>query len=53
MDWKTSQTGTNAVFGPGDPLYAGPGTYAFQARIRNTGNGKASGYSAAKSIALS
>jgi hypothetical protein len=51
-DWKTSQTGTNAVFGPGDPLYAGPGTYRFQARLRNMSNGKASGFSAAKSIIL-
>ena len=52
MSWKTGQTATNALFGPADPKYVGAGTYRFQARLRNTGNGKASGYSSAKSITL-
>ena len=53
VDWKTSQTSTNAVFGPSDPLYIGAGTYAFRARLRKSSNGKASGYSTAASVGLS
>ena len=53
LDWKIGDTVGNAVFGPSDPLYAGLGTYQFQARVRNTGNTTASGFSAPKSIALS
>jgi streptogramin lyase len=53
LDWKTSQTATSASFGPGDPLYVGAGKYQFRARLRNTGNGNASGYSAGKAVTLS
>jgi virginiamycin B lyase len=52
VDWRVGVAGPTAVFGPGDPLYAGPGNYRFRSRIRNTANGAASGYSAPKSIVL-
>ena len=53
VDWRVGQTALSGVFGPGDPLYVGPGTYSFQARLRNLGNGAHSGYSAPKAITLS
>jgi virginiamycin B lyase len=53
VDWKTGVTTPTGVLGPGDPHYVGPGTYAFRARIRNTANGAASGYSSPKQITLS
>ena len=52
LDWKVSQTSTSASFGPGDPLYLGPGTYGFHARLRKLANGAASGYSATKQATL-
>jgi virginiamycin B lyase len=52
VDWRTGVTGSNGVFGPSDPLYVGPGTYRFRARIRNTANGAACGWSAPGSVAL-
>jgi hypothetical protein len=41
-------TTTSASFVPG----AGPGTYSFRARLRNTANGAASEYSTARSITV-
>jgi Tol biopolymer transport system component len=48
-DWKTNQK----VAATGFTADAGTGTYSFQARLRNTVNGNASGYSAPKSITVS
>jgi len=45
-NWQRGVTTLQANFTPD----AGKGTYSFRARIRNTANGAASGYSAAKSI---
>lgn len=49
VDWQTGQLVNRAKFTPD----GGTGTYQFKARLRNTGNGKASGYSAAKKITVS
>jgi len=52
--WLTGVSSTTATLGPaGGGPYTGPGTYKFRSRIRNTGNGAASGYSPTGSIALS
>ena len=47
--WRTGTTAASAGFVPD----AGAGTYAFRSRLRNTANGKASGWSASKSITAS
>jgi hypothetical protein len=47
-DWLTDEQGRFATFTPD----AGVGTYAFRARLRNSGNGKASGYSPSASITV-
>jgi streptogramin lyase len=55
-DWITWQSGVSSLsaqFGPSDPLWAGPGTYRFRARLRQLTSNAAAGYSAAKSISLS
>jgi hypothetical protein len=48
-NWITGQTTISGDFTP----INGPGTYQFRARLRNTANGKASAYSAAKSVTVS
>jgi virginiamycin B lyase len=54
LTWLHGVSSTTATLGPaGGGPYTGPGTYKFRSRIRNTGNGAASGYSPAASIALS
>lgn len=53
VDWKVGETAKSANFSSSDPFWAGPGTYEFRARLRNTLNGNASGYSPAKSITVS
>jgi virginiamycin B lyase len=53
VDWRVGQTAPSGVFGPPDPLYVGPGTYSFQARLRKLSNGAHSGYSLPRSITLS
>lgn len=50
--WLKGVAGTSAVFGPPLSLYKGAGSYQFRARIRNSLNGKASGYSDPGSIVL-
>jgi virginiamycin B lyase len=52
-DWRAGVTELNGVFGPSDPLWVGPGTYSFRARIRQLSGGRASGYSRGMSISLS
>jgi len=47
-DWQPSVTTTHASFVPD----AGAGTYTFRARLRNTANNAASGYSPPKSIRI-
>src|SRR4051794_8279318 len=47
--WRTGTTAPSAGFVPD----AGAGTYSFRSRLRNTGNGNASGWSASKTIAVS
>jgi Tol biopolymer transport system component len=49
VDWKISQTALSSTFVPD----AGVGTYKFRARLRNTANGDASGYSTASKITVS
>jgi streptogramin lyase len=53
IPWQTGVTSLSTTFGRGDPLWAGPGTYQFQAQLENTTNGAASGFSAPGSISLS
>jgi hypothetical protein len=53
IDWRTGVTQLNGAFGPSDPLWVGPGSYAFRARLRQLSGGRASGYSRAMSISLS
>jgi hypothetical protein len=48
-DLLTGTANPGATFTPD----AGIGTYAFRARIRNTGNGASSGWSSAKTITVS
>jgi streptogramin lyase len=52
VDWLMDQTGRSQVFGPTDPLYVGPGTYAFRARVRDELSGATSGYSPPRSVVL-
>ena len=52
MNWKTGATGLSGLFSSSDPLWVGAGKYSFRARLRQVSSGAASGYSAAKSIAL-
>jgi len=53
VDWQTTAA-LGGSFGPSDPLWAGPGTYRFRSRLVNPGaTGQASGFSAARAIALS
>jgi streptogramin lyase len=52
LSWMTGVSSLTAVFGPGDPLWVGSGTYCFRSRIRNTANGAASGYSPQGCISL-
>jgi len=51
--WRTGTTALGGSFSPSDPLWAGAGTYRFQARLRNASSGTACGFSAAHSISLS
>jgi hypothetical protein len=53
VPWRTGTTALGGSFGPADPLWAGAGTYRFQARLRNMSSGAASGFSAPHAIALS
>jgi hypothetical protein len=46
--WQNGVTTESAKFGPSSPLWAGPGTYKFEARLRLLSNGAASGFSKAK-----
>jgi outer membrane protein assembly factor BamB len=48
-NWLTGQTQPSTTF----VADSGKGTYQFRARMKNTANGKASNYSAAKSITVS
>jgi plastocyanin len=48
-NWQTGVTALSATFHPD----AGTGSYQFQARLRKTAGGAASGYSAAKGIKVS
>jgi uncharacterized repeat protein (TIGR01451 family) len=44
--WLTGVTEASATFSSANtPLWVGPGTYSFRARLRNTGTTNASGYS--------
>ena len=52
MDWRTAVVDPSGTFGPTDPFWIGPGTYRFQARIRNVTNGAASGFSEGVGIKL-
>jgi streptogramin lyase len=47
--WRTATRSTSATFTPD----AGPGTYAFRARLRDSATGKAIGYSAGKTVTVS
>ncbi|MDP9343715.1 MAG: hypothetical protein M3Q23_16805 [Actinomycetota bacterium] len=47
--WLTGQTATGGPFTPD----AGAGTYRFRARVRNTANGKAGGYSPPAAVRVS
>jgi plastocyanin len=49
VNWQTGVTTQSATFQPD----AGTGSYQFQARLRKTSNGTASGFSAAKGIKVS
>ena len=53
LDWHPGTNAPTARFSSSDPLYVGLGTYRFRARLRNIGNGKASGYSAPAAITIS
>ena len=48
VSWKTAQTVRSASF----TADRGTGTYSFRARLRKTSNGRASGWSPAKAIAV-
>jgi plastocyanin len=48
-NWKVNQTGTTASFVPD----GGTGVYSFRARMQNTSNTKASGWSPLKTITIS
>jgi hypothetical protein len=50
QNWQIGTSAQTAVFGPADPLFAGPGTYRFRARLRNASTGAASGYSPVKAL---
>ncbi|HEY1331903.1 MAG TPA: hypothetical protein VGH10_10590 [Actinomycetota bacterium] len=52
VDWRPGVTSLAGSFGPSDPLWAGPGTYAFRARLRDLSSGAASGFSKAGSVKL-
>jgi plastocyanin len=49
VNWMTAQTAPSAIL----VADAGAGTYTFRARLRNTGNAKASGWSSGGSITVS
>jgi len=51
--WRTGMTAASGSFGNGDPAWHGAGTYFFRARLRNAASGKASGWSAARTITVS
>ena len=53
VPWQTGVSNLSAVFGSSDPLWAGPGRYSFEARLRNLSSGAASGFSKPKGIPLS
>ena len=52
-DWRTGVSTLSDVFGPSDPLWVGPGKYAFRARLTQLPAGAAGGYSSSTSISLS
>jgi hypothetical protein len=52
VDWKLGQTATSAVFDSSDPLYVGPGTYEFQARLRQVSTGLFTSWSPALDVAI-
>ena len=52
VSWQAGATATSGTLGPLSGPYTGPGTYQFRSRVRNTGSGAASGYSAPASITL-
>jgi virginiamycin B lyase len=47
VTWQSGVTNESAKFGPSSPLWAGPGTYKFEARLRLLSNNAASGFSKA------
>jgi virginiamycin B lyase len=52
VPWRTDTTELSGTLGPSDPLWAGQGTYRFQARLRQVATGATSGYSSPKAIIL-
>jgi streptogramin lyase len=52
ITWLGRQTIQQSTFTPSDPLYTGPGTYSFRARLRNRFSKTFSGYSEPASIPL-
>jgi streptogramin lyase len=52
LPWRTGVTELSDAFTSSDPMWTGPGKYAFRARLRQVSSGATSGYSAAASIRL-
>jgi len=52
VTWQSGVATLNGVFGSSDPLWVGPGRYAFRARLRQLTTGAASGYSPVASISI-
>ena len=52
ITWRAHQTTLQSTFSPSDPLYTGPGIYAFRARLRHLADGTHSGYSEPAPITL-
>ena len=50
--WQSCVTNESAKFGPSSPLWAGPGRYKFEARLRLLSNNAASGFSKAAKVSL-
>jgi streptogramin lyase len=53
VPWRSGVTSLSDTFASTDTLWAGPGTYRFEARLRNASSGAASGFSAPHGISLS
>jgi hypothetical protein len=52
ITWRARQTTLQSTFTPSDPLYTGPGSYSFRARLRHLADGTHAGYSEPASITL-